>query len=223
MEYQCTKERFLEDVKNHKMEIDKDDGVYRRIIFKQPNSNNYRFEFITWPGYLCVAGDMGEWVFSRVHDMFEFFIMRDNDFNKKNIINPHYWAGKLKSIAKHSSVEEFSKQLFVKNITDYFDNYFAHRDDEDFKKEVWEDIELEILHHIEDYDGSEDICSYLVHDFESGKFIFEDFYPDNRIYTFRYIWICYAIVWGITQYNTAKEYNRIKAKGIPFNEILKVI
>jgi len=84
MEYQCKRERFLKDIKKHELKIIRDDGVYRHIRLKNPDSYAYNFDLITWPGYLCVTGDMGDWIFSRIEDMFNFFIMSDTDFNKKN-------------------------------------------------------------------------------------------------------------------------------------------
>ncbi len=61
----CTLERFLGDVKGHVFEIKNDDGLYRNITVKKPDSSIYGYKITTWPGYLCISGDMGTYVFSR--------------------------------------------------------------------------------------------------------------------------------------------------------------
>ena len=67
-------EGFLKDVKNHGMEVRRDDGLYRHLIFRAPKDSWHQwFEVVTWPGSLAINGDMGSWCFSRIEDMFEFF------------------------------------------------------------------------------------------------------------------------------------------------------
>ena len=68
------KDVFLKDVAHHSMVVVRDDGVHRHLIFSNNGSFIYRFEIITWPGYLAYVGDMGSFVFTRIEDMFSFFI-----------------------------------------------------------------------------------------------------------------------------------------------------
>lgn len=201
MKYQCTKERFLKDIEKHEMKIIKDEGVYRHIRFGRPESGTYCFNLLTWPRHLCITGDMGTWVFSRVEDMFDFFIMSENDFNKENIINPYYWAEKVLSVSKFGGpIKEFSAECFRKEIEDYL---FYDFHDREKKEEVWEEIEDQILSYVEDENPQ--LLYSRVYEFESETgFTFEDFYPDGLIYTHHYIWICYAIVWGIIKYKNKK-------------------
>lgn len=65
--------RFLADVKDHKISIVRDDGVYRHVRFAKPETVCMHFDLITWPGYLAYVGDMGAFTFTRLRDMFEFF------------------------------------------------------------------------------------------------------------------------------------------------------
>jgi len=67
---QPKQDRFLNDIANHSMSIVRDDGVYRHLVFSNNGSSVFRFELITWPGYLAYTGDMGAFVFSRLNDMF---------------------------------------------------------------------------------------------------------------------------------------------------------
>lgn len=210
MKNTCTREDFLETVKEHEMTVIKDDGLDRHLRFKKPNSGNRWFDIVTWKGYLCVTGDMGCWVFSRIDDMFDFFIMSDNDFNKSNIINPGYWEEKLQAISRFGSsdgsTKEFSESRFKEAVKEYFDQYFEDVDEEDeSKKEVWEGIESDIFNYIGEY-SRPDTLFHRVNEFYEGDFNFVDFdYRGCFDYTYYYIWICYAIVWGIIKYREEKK------------------
>lgn len=86
-------EVFLKDVSDHKMEIALDSGTYRHLKFKQSNNSwNMHYSLVTWPGYLCICGDMGTWTFARLPDMFDFFRSP-----REMAINPSYWAEKLQN------------------------------------------------------------------------------------------------------------------------------
>lgn len=78
--------RFLIDTAFHRLEIIRDDGLYRHLRMQQPENSCYYYDVITWPGYLTVTGDMGTWTFSRIADMFDFFGAWEGG------INTHYWA-----------------------------------------------------------------------------------------------------------------------------------
>lgn len=57
--------RFPSDIATHRMTVIKDDGVYRHLRFRRPDTNCYSFDILTWPGYLAYVGDMGDYVFQR--------------------------------------------------------------------------------------------------------------------------------------------------------------
>jgi hypothetical protein len=73
----------------HELTIVKDDGLYHHWRCRNPATWAYGFHIVTWPGYLCLAGDIGCWTFSREPDMIEWF---ESDHGS---INPHYWSEKL--------------------------------------------------------------------------------------------------------------------------------
>lgn len=73
----------------HRLTILRDDGLYRHWRCQAPGTYVYGFDVITWPGHLCVAGDIGAWVFSRIEDMVEFF---EGDNGRVNL---SYWSEKL--------------------------------------------------------------------------------------------------------------------------------
>lgn len=202
-EYQCTKERFLDDVKDHEMEIIKDEGVYRHIIFKRPESSTYRFDIHTWPWYLCISGDMGCWVFLRIEDMFGFFIGETTTFDDKYVINPCYWEEKIQSVSKFGGpAKEFSKEVFEERVREYAEEYFEF--DEEKKKECLNELEFSVLSYMDDVHPQ--VLYERLWNFSFGDFRFDE-PPCAEKYTFHYIWICYAIVWGILKYNMFKRGN----------------
>jgi hypothetical protein len=82
-------ERFLSDVATHEMTVVADEGNVRHLLFKAPDTVTQYFNLTTWPDHLCISGDMGTYVFSRLEDMFDFF--------RENKINPGYWHEKVKA------------------------------------------------------------------------------------------------------------------------------
>lgn len=208
---ECTNDRFLNDVKDHTMSIVKDDGAHRFIRFKRPNTNSYWFDITTWPGFLCISGDMGTYVFSRLYDMFEFFRMDDGDFNKKRNallnINPNYWSEKLQAISKQGGYAEFDPEEFTNRVKDHFENYMATDVSDDLKSVLWNEIEEHVLFYSEvEYEAYNAIHQFSFTSDGGEKFTFVDFFDSGstEVYTYHYIWCLYAIVWGISQYDLAR-------------------
>jgi hypothetical protein len=211
--------RFWVNIKDHDMEIIKDDGVNRHLRFKREKSYVYGFDIITWSGHLTITGDCGTWVFSRVEDMFNFFIMDDYDFNmhpdKELNINPDYWAEKVLSRDIHSGIKEWSPEKFKENVKDVYDNhceyhYTAEEGDEDYEKEMeekeslWSQIEDDVLYYADD----EHAAVSAVYNWSdwSGDFGFGDFWEySHKDFTFHYLWNLYAIVWGIQKYRALEK------------------
>lgn len=208
MLYECTKERFAKDVATHEMKVVRDDGVFRFVRFKRPESSTYWFDLTTWPGHLCISGDMGTYVFSRLQDMFEFF------GDEQERINPGYWGEKLKSICPSGGYREFDEKYFRSRVTEQFEDWWEDTKNHEDKARCWEEIsdalatldgEMESYNWVHEYEYRyADGCRF------SGRcFSFQDFFDGggtNR-YTFHYIWALRAIVWGIKQYNDAKQTN----------------
>lgn len=227
------KKRFTNDTENHTMEVLMDTDLYRHLKFTNNGSQCYRFDIHTWPGHLCVSGDMGTYVFSRLPDMFEFFRMNDNDFNKKYVINPGYWSEKLEAVNSSSArsndsngYEEFSEKEFkdaVKQEYDSFCEAYADDDEEEVTEaypegtqtrkqqleQLWEELDDEVIGaacdgQIRGYDAA--MSFRWDSDDDELHFDMCDFWDHNCTeYTFHFIWICYAIAWGIGQYDDTKE------------------
>jgi hypothetical protein len=121
---------FLRDVDAHVMHIKQDEGVFRHIRFSQGGSSVYHFDITTWPGYLCISGDMGCFVFARTADMFTFF--------RGDRINPQYWAEKIQATNNRSGHRSFSIDLLKQAVADDFDRW--EFDDDAQKTAAWKAI-----------------------------------------------------------------------------------
>lgn len=188
-----TEERFLRDVSGHTMTIKQDNGLYRHLHFANQGSFNQWFEITTWPGRLCIAGDMGTFVFRRLEDMFQFF--RCQPTNKETLpINPGYWAQKCDS-RDRDGVEKYSAEHFRAQVWEWM------------KEGEWtgEAIQAAIEEVMPVADEGEYAAISQALSFEFCGHNFQDFYEvEVKVYTAYYLWCCYAIVWAIQQYDKAK-------------------
>ena len=230
-EYQCSEQRFLEDVKDHKMTIIRDNGVDRHIRFKRENGSPYWFDIVTYGGRLIIDGDMGTYVFARIEDMFDFFRTKKNDwnYNKDGLsINPSYWGEKLRAVENYGygsgKILEFSMDIFKKKVEDYFNQHFEDeiQNDKAMVDEATEDYPLteeelkgiaerkerrdSIWEQIEDdvlrYPDNEYDANKAAYDFDEDGFQFVDFHEYNcKEYTFGFIWCCYAIAYAVRTYD----------------------
>lgn len=197
----CTEQSFLRDVADHQMIVLRDDGVYRHVRFKQPGTNCMYFDLVTWPGWLCYSGDMGTYVFRRLEDMFEFF--RTDQTERTYLakdgrtlhINLGYWAEKVEAEERHEGLKAYSADKFRRVIKEWLDEAEA-------SDEVRAAVEDEILSYADDHEYA---AREAVNDFDRHGFTFHDFWEvDLQEYTYRFIWCCYAIAWGIQQYDKTK-------------------
>lgn len=188
-------ERFLNDTKDHEMEIIRDAEESRHLKFTRNGSQVYRFDLITGPGYLCITGDMGTYVFSRVRDMFEFF--RQDKLKTK----PNYWGQKLESICNTGGFRRYSDDKFRERVKDFFDEYVECEGlEEKEADELWMEITDDVL----EYAIDEMMAYNAVNEFQPN--VFQDFFDGGGTdeYTFHYLWCLFAIVWGISKYDEFK-------------------
>lgn len=175
--------RFPSEIATHRMTVIRDDGIYRHLRFRRPDTNCYSFDILTWPGYLAYVGDMGDYVFQRTEDMFEFF--------RHDRINPGYWAEKIQA-ACQSGVREYSEDMAREWVRQSVKESSAS----DEIKATADDIAYDegadnVYRQLRDHEHSED----LFYGWSEASF---------KDYTWNYIWCCLALVWAIKQYDAAK-------------------
>lgn len=186
-----SRETFLRDVANHQMTIQQDSGVYRHVVFSRPDTVIQRFGLVTWPGYLAYYGDMGEFMFARINDMFRFF--------RGDTINPCYWGSKCYA-EDRGRMKEFCEDTFKEHVLSYLERA-GYSDAE--KDELRRAFDLHVLgfsDERESYDAVFDFEHRWI-DSEREPFIFEDLSYECTRYTTRFLWCCNAIQWGISQYD----------------------
>ena len=202
-----TKEQFLHDVRDHKLTILRDDGVYRHIRLSKPGDNDMRFDLVTWPGHLAYAGDMGDYTFCRLPDMFQFFR------SGSGRINPQYWSEKLTAVDKCDGLKQFSEEKFNRAVMDDLVSWIREQRQDttrEQRRELWDRVVDEVIQIDDGQSGYRKRAA--AHDFRHSfgrysdqSFEFNDFWENNvEEYTFRFLWCCYAIVWGIQRYDEAK-------------------
>jgi hypothetical protein len=190
------------------MAILRDDGVNRHLRFRQPNTNIFMFEIVTWPGYLCYSGDMGCYVFSRIDDMFQFFRadrqhMPLTDGNTL-AINPGYWGEKLQAQSMFGDgFKKFSADRLREVVKSSYDDHIADADLSDGDKaDLWQEIERQVLANA---DNGEYAVREAMQDFDHHGFTFSDSWEYRLTdYTWNFIWCCYALAWAIGKYDEKK-------------------
>lgn len=199
---------FTRDTATHQLTIIRDDGVYRHLRLKRPDSGVFHFDIITWPGHLAVTGDMGASVFSRLDDMFQFF--RDDDGELG--INPGYWSEKL--VANDGDAQNFSSERFKRLIRERYDCHIKEYSGDDSEEpewadELWDDLAESVL----GAESAESACSAMSEfsgDYGDSHFEFadiHDYYREMLEYDYHLLWRMFAIVYAIREYD--------KAKGMP--------
>lgn len=187
--------RFNDHTKDHVMTILHEDGLYRHLKFRSPETGFYWFELITWPGNLTITGDMGTYTFARVDDMFTFF---------QGYINTDYWAEKEKSRSRHDLKEHDGDEFKAWIAQDFWE---ASRDlDAADTKVWWQAIRENVFarHSFHDTDHRQG-CLDAIDDIENEGAP-KDHYQDlwelgfNK-YPWRLEWCMAAIVAGIRTYN----------------------
>ena len=206
--------------RKHTMTVLRDDDLYRHIRFQEPGTSIWHFDLVTWPGHLVITGDLEDFHFARVSDMFEFFR------NPVGYINPGYWAEKLRGPVRTKS---YSADRFKQLVFEHF------HDAQDWLPRphapLWRAIRLQVLTDVEVYDESaahralqefrfyeppplappvsraqDFVPQYLPKASRRGvDFEFTDSWEwDLKEYDYHFLLSLHAIVWGIAQYDQAK-------------------
>lgn len=207
------RDRFAKDTASHQMQVLHDDGVYRHLRFQKPGDSCYRFDLITWPGYLCYTGDMGTFVFTRVHDMLAFFRTKrraDGAFS----IDHRYWAEKCEGQDKADGLREFDPEAFKREITRQrrrlFVGYARHMT-ADMRRDFWSELEV-VKNSANDgehatisavQDWSFETQKPSIYHWSGKEHICLDTcdFPSCKQYTMRFLWCCQALAWGVEQYD----------------------
>jgi hypothetical protein len=173
-----------------------EDGLYRHLAFRRPDTSLYWFDLVTWPGHLTFTGDMGCWTFRRTDDMIGFFATGLG-------INPGYWAEKCIC----GPTRAYDPDSLTEHVAD------AYRDYADSfgwpltrTRSLWAEIQDRVLSQSDD----EGAARAALRDFSfassltSTERIFFEFYDawewELHSFTHQFLWVLYAIRWGVNRY-----------------------
>lgn len=194
-EYAHIAERFGRDTANHQMTILHDDGLYRHLAFQQPGRGTYWFELVTAPGSLTFSGDGDSFTFRRDRDMFGFF--RGSAYRGQP--NMDYWAEKLTSGGRENGVMRYDSWLMEKLVREH-----VAEDIRDEMTPLGVGVAVRDMFKWAPVDD-ERATRETLESFEHKGYRFHDVWEWNfRDYHWWFVWACYAIVWGISEYDRVK-------------------
>lgn len=200
-------EEFLREIAEHEMVVIADDGdVSRTLRFMKPNTYIYGFELVTWPGYLAISGDGGNFLFNRTRDMFEFFAGEPS-----GSINLHYWSEKLRAPDPRAT-RVFSLAKWVEAVEKWRDSTIAvhkmmSKDAEDFRAEVRASLidtapltSHEAIAHAREFSFTLSQHTTAIREPGRAIRIEEPWEWDYTEWDTRFVWCCWAVQWGIETY-----------------------
>lgn len=200
--YAPTRERFDRDTAEHELHVLRDDGLYRHLRCMRPKSYMYGFDVVTWPGYLALVGDIGDYVFTRVRDMFDFFGSESSALHPAQI-NPHYWAQKLRAAPREGTPdhrgEVYSAEAYEARVRAWVAE--TQDDMEPEKREAFAAAVERDLIDTWEFPHSQDAAVTLLDDFEhDGIRIREPWEWRLAALDSHFVWACFGIVWAIGEY-----------------------
>ncbi len=185
---------FKQDTAGHVMTIENDTGVHRCIYFGIPGTGTYSFRLITWPGHLSISGDMGDYTFARVPDMFDLF---------RSDVCRRYLEEKLVATCTRSGHRTFNWKHFADAVLRNFDG-----DDDRVEVEL-------LLRDCTEKDEHGAIELARNWPFDAPRIEWSDMgnaFEGKPAYHF--LWCLEAIVWGIAQYDSFKATQQKKYLGV---------
>lgn len=216
----CTEEIFRNDVKRHEITVVWDRGVDRHLHFGVKGDPAMSYSLLTWQDHLCYTGDMGSFLFRKSGDMFDFFRF-PRDYGVLGI-NPEYWAEKLLAQDVPDGAWGFSSNMFKKAVVEHIKGFFddtPYEDQDRFKTErdcIEHARSIGLLDSMDEYESISMLRRVQDGEFEglsdslTGHYgvDFDDFFEDQIFDTptYRFVWGCYAICWGIRQFDLMKQF-----------------
>lgn len=185
--YKQAEHQFPADIVGHTMTVLRDEGLYRHLRFARPGTSNMSFDIVTWPGHLAYTGDMGDYVFARLPDMFQFF--------REPAPNYGYWAEKVLAQDKVSGVRQYSPEL----AREFVQEQLESGDAPGRIRERALDIDYE--------NGAARFYDSMQAVEWRGFDVLSD--ADINEFAYHYVWCCNALVWAIQQYDLWQDQQRI--------------
>jgi hypothetical protein len=198
---QWAKEAATREFAEHELTVVREDGVYRHLRCQKPSTYSYGFDIVTWPGHLTICGDIGDYTFARLDDMFQFFREGANHWR----INPGYWGEKLQGRVRGRTLGmEYSRHDYVQDVVEWF------RDtSEDMTEGDAAALHAAVMENLLDpwdsgWEHDESYAHQLLRDFQHEDIRIGDSWEWSlQRYDTSFLRCCWAIVWAIREYDRA--------------------
>lgn len=174
-------DRFVNDVRLHSMDVKLDNDVHRHLTFSKNGSSILRFSIVTWPGYICICGDMGEYVWARTRDMFSFV--------RGSIHSEVYFTEKLTAVSEKRGFLEFQHELWEETIEDLL----AHFGEVEETRNSLLDLQVNA-----EPGSFEEACELL--DGTGIDDVFE-WFSGLQDYSYQYLWCLRALQFAVETYD----------------------
>lgn len=162
--------------------------LYRHYRCAKPGTGVYRFDIITWPGYLAVVGDIGDLLLCRTADMLAWA--------ENSIHDAGYMAEKtIRPIDTEEESEELMLAILKEAYANKFEYNFLDRGTKPTAEErVYSDLSDEFqLVQSSISDGRGPAALY-----DTGWF---DEFPDIKVYNSNFRWCQQALLWFFANYD----------------------
>lgn len=168
-------EKVKNDLKDHAITLLHSDGLYRHWKCSRPSSWVYGFNIVTWPGYLCFCGDMGEYVFARTSDMVEFM---------QGACRSYDYAAQKCVASCRDGIYQWSPEIFQEKLHAYLKDYPENEEKVNDIRETYENT------------SSPEQAKQAMYDSDLWDEI-----PNCEALTFRFIWCLHALQWAFDKIN----------------------
>ena len=224
--YTETIQRVLKCFEKHEVTIEHEHGVHRCIHFGRPGSSTYHFRLVTWPGHLAISGDIGDYIFTRTHDMFEFFSSASDRASMPIEINPGYWAEKVPgNYRRGPGSTTHDTRIDVSRAKSHIVEAFREIPRDRFRPgeraSAFQFLRGDLLERLHESDSLESVTA-LIDTYRLYSFHFQDNVEEDQPLLGRYstslewelsehyphftfLACCTAIVWGVKKHAQVKE------------------
>lgn len=186
---------FAGEVSALEMTVLLDQGLYRHLRFQRPGWGVHWFDLVTWPGALAVRGDVDGFMFACQKDMFAFF--RGSAHQGRP--NVGYWAEKSEggTSACRAYDEGVFKQAVLQDVHERADERPAG---------LLLELHRELFDSWLGVSTAEETAHAALDQFEYEGFEFYDTWEwDFRDWDWHFRRACHRVLWGIGQYDAAKQ------------------
>lgn len=190
-------DQFKEDTKGHALRVVKDDGVYRHIMMRgEPEEENVHwFDIATWPCFLSITSDMGNYLFTGGREAINHF---------RGGFNPDVWVEKLAASDVTREFSVYSPEAFEEALREEFDLWDITETCVGGRDRIWEDIREEVLASAqENREDALEAAAAFISD-TGNRFTNNLLRQEFSLLSYSCLWCCMAVAFTVARYDDYK-------------------